>query len=185
MRLTLCLLLVGASAVSAQDASDLNQRLRDAASQTDTLVLSVTEQEGGGVVYDLSGEGGTRAFVFHTTGAFIVRAPDADRVLVVVEPFGLPATSTASEVPQLYTGLAGPNVAVLTPDAPIAEFRLREVGLSDFSGDPDAPIATYHRVRVLACTDSQGPACRTWTSARPRSGGGDLYVIVVDGPTAR
>lgn len=179
MRLTLCLLLCGATAASAQ-SDEFNQRLHEAASQMDTLVLSVSEH-GEGFVYDLPGETDTRAFLFNETGAFIVRAPGAGRVVVVVEPFGPPASSTATEVPQLHTGLAGPNVAVLTPSAPIAEFRLREDQVSGFSGDPAAPIATYHRVRILACTGGQGEACETWTRVRPRSGGGDLYLIVVDG----
>lgn len=179
MRLTLCLLLCGATAASAQ-SDEFNQRLREAAGQTDTLVLTVSER-GGGFEYDLPGETDTRAFLFNETGAFIVRAPGAGRVLVVVEPFGPPATSTATEVPQLHTGLAGPNVAVLTPDAPIAEFRLREDQVSAFRGVSEGPIATYHRVRILACADGQGEACETWTRARPRSGGGDLYLVVVDG----
>ena len=187
MRLILCLALFGAAAASAQGdpaGADLNRQLREAASQTDTLVLSVTEQEGR-FVYDLPGEMDVRAFLFNQTGAFIVRAPDADRVLVVVEPSGLPATSATSEVPQIYTGLVGPNTALLTPEAPIAEFRLREYGPSDFNGDPDGPIATYHRVRILACADGRGGACQTWTRVAPRSGGGDLYLIIVDGPSER
>lgn len=182
MRLTLCLLLLGAAAASAQDGTpDLNQRLREAAGQTDTLVLSVLAQHDGEFVYDLPGELDTRAFLFNRTGAFIVRAPDVDRVLVVVEPFGPPASSGASEVPSLHTGLEGPNTIVLTPDAPIAEFRLRPYGLSDFDGSPDVSIATYHRVRILACADPEG-GCRRWARVKPRSGRGDLYLIIVDGP---
>lgn len=187
MRLTLCLLLLGATAASAQNETspEFKQRLRDAAGQTDTLVLSITEREDGRFVYDLPGEPDTRAFVLHDTGAFIVRAPGVDRALVVVEPYGPRATSIASEAPQLHTGLTGPNVAVLTPNAPIAEFRLREVRAEDFTNFQEGPITTYHRVRVLACADGQGESCQTWVSAAPASGTGPLYLIIVDGERGR
>jgi hypothetical protein len=181
MRFFLCFLVLG-TAAAAQPAQEFNQRLRDAANRSDTLVLSIYDEGDGRFVYDLPGETDTRAIVFNT-GAFIVRAPDVGRALVIVEPFGGESSSVATDLPQIHTGLLGPNTALLTPHAPIAEFRLRYTRLSEYLGGPDAPpIETYHRVRVLACADGQGEDCQTWTAAEPRSGRGDLYLIVVDAP---